>query len=78
MRDAVIVSTARTALAKSWRGGFNMAHPVELLAPIIQQALARARLDGAELDDVLIGCALPEGAQGNDVARMAAIRPGCR
>jgi acetyl-CoA C-acetyltransferase len=76
MIDAVIVSTARTGLAKSWRGGFNMTHPVELTAEVVRQAVARAGLEGGEIDDVIIGCALPEGAQGNDVARMAAIRAG--
>jgi acetyl-CoA C-acetyltransferase len=75
-QDAVIVSTARTGLAKSWRGGFNMTHPVDLTAEVIRQAVARAGLDGGDIDDVLIGCALPEGAQGNDIARMAAIRAG--
>ena len=76
MSNAVIVSTARTGLAKSWRGGFNMAHPVDLTAEVIRQAVARAGLEGGDIDDVMIGCALPEGAQGNDIARMAAIRAG--
>jgi acetyl-CoA C-acetyltransferase len=76
MTDAVIVSTARTPLAKSWRGGFNMTHGATLAAHVIKHAVERAKLDGAEVDDVIFGCALPEGSQGSDVARMAAIRAG--
>jgi acetyl-CoA C-acetyltransferase len=76
MTDAVIVSTARTPLARSWRGGFNLTHGAALAAHAIAHALKRARVEGAEVDDVLLGCALPEGSQGNDVARMAAMRAG--
>ncbi|HEX7042995.1 MAG TPA: acetyl-CoA C-acyltransferase [Burkholderiales bacterium] len=76
MTDVVIVSTARTALAKSWRGGFNLTHGATLAAHVIKAAVERARLEGGEIEDVLMGCALPEGSQGNDVARMAAIRAG--
>ncbi len=76
MTEVVIVSTARTALAKSWRGGFNMTHPAVLGAHVIKHALERAKLEGGEIEDVILGCALPEGAQGNDVARMAAMRAG--
>ncbi len=76
MTDAVIVSTARTALAKSWRGGFNLTHGSALAAHAIAHALQRARLEGGEVDDVVMGGALPEGSQGNDVARMAAVRAG--
>ena len=64
MRDAVIVSTARTGLAKSWRGAFNMTHGATMGAPRRAHAIERARLDPAEVDDVLIGCAFPEGATG--------------
>lgn len=76
MTDVAIVSTARTALAKSWRGGFNMTHGATLAAHAIRHAVERAKVEGAEIDDVIFGCALPEGSQGNDVARMAAIRAG--
>ena len=76
MTDVVIVSTARTALAKSWRGGFNLTHGATLAAHAIRHAIERANLEGGEIEDVLMGCALPEGSQGNDVARMAAIRAG--
>ncbi|QSQ19016.1 acetyl-CoA C-acyltransferase [Pyxidicoccus parkwayensis] len=76
MKDVAIVSTARTALAKSWRGGFNMTHGATLSGHVIQHAVQRAGVDPAEVEDVIFGCALPEGSTGNDVARMAAIRAG--
>ncbi len=76
MTDVAIVSTARTPLAKSWRGGFNLTHGATLAAHVIKHAIERAKLEGGEIEDVLMGCALPEGSQGNDVARMAAIRAG--
>ncbi len=76
MTDVVIVSTARTPLAKSWRGGFNMTHSATLAGHAIQHAVERAGIEGGEIDDVIMGCALPEGSAGNDVARMGAIRAG--
>jgi acetyl-CoA C-acetyltransferase len=76
MTDVAIVSTARTPLAKSWRGGFNLTHGATLAAHVIKHAIERAKLEGEDIEDVLMGCALPEGSQGNDVARMAAIRAG--
>ncbi|WP_142810608.1 acetyl-CoA C-acyltransferase [Tepidiphilus olei] len=76
MTEIVIVSTARTPLAKSWRGAFNMTHGATLAAHAIEHAVARAKVDPAEIDDVILGCALPEGSTGNDVARMAALRAG--
>ncbi|HEY4139671.1 MAG TPA: acetyl-CoA C-acyltransferase, partial [Casimicrobiaceae bacterium] len=77
MVDAVIVSTARTGLAKSWRGAFNMTHGATLGGHVVQHAIERAKLDPAEVDDVLIGCALPEGATGWNIARQIALRAGC-
>jgi acetyl-CoA C-acetyltransferase len=76
MRDAVIVSTARTPLAKSWRGAFNMTHGATLGAAAVSAALQRAGVDGAEVEDVLMGCANPEGATGVNIARQIAIRAG--
>jgi acetyl-CoA C-acetyltransferase len=76
MADAVIVSTARTGLAKSWRGGFNMTHGATLAGHAIAAAVQRAGVDPAEVEDVLLGCALPEGATGGNIARQAAIRAG--
>jgi acetyl-CoA C-acetyltransferase len=77
MREAVIVSTARTGLAKSWRGAFNMTHGATLGGHAVAHAMARARVDPAEVDDVMIGCALPEGATGWNIARQIALRAGC-
>jgi acetyl-CoA C-acetyltransferase len=76
MADAVIVSTARTGLAKSWRGGFNMTHGATLAGHAIRAAVERAGVDPAEIEDVLLGCALPEGATGGNIARQAALRAG--
>ena len=77
MREAVIVSTARTGLAKSVRGGFNMTHGAVMGGHAIQHALAKAKLDPAEVEDVYMGCAQPEGATGMNIARLSAIRAGC-
>ncbi len=76
MRDAVIVSTARTPLAKSWRGAFNMTHGATLGAAAVAEAVQRAGIDPAEVEDVLMGCANPEGATGVNIARQIAIRAG--
>jgi acetyl-CoA C-acetyltransferase len=76
MTRAVIVSTARTPLAKSWKGAFNMTHGATLGGHVVQAALQRAGIDGAEVEDVIMGCANPEGATGWNVARQAALRAG--
>src|SRR3954466_3962864 len=77
MIDAVIVSTARTPLAKSWKGAFNMTHGATLGGHALRAAIERARLDPAEIDDVIMGCANPEGATGRNIARQIALRAGC-
>jgi acetyl-CoA C-acetyltransferase len=77
MSEAVIVSTARTPLAKSWRGAFNMTHGATMGARALCAAVERAHLDPAEIEDVIIGCANPEGATGRNIARQIAIRAGC-
>jgi acetyl-CoA C-acetyltransferase len=77
MPDAVIVSTARTPLCKSWRGAFNMTHGATLGGHALRSAIERAGLDAAEIDDVMMGCANPEGATGRNIARQIAIRAGC-
>ena len=77
MSDAVIVSTARTALCKSWRGALNLTHGATMGGHVVAAALARAKVDPAEVDDVLMGCANPEGATGNNIARQIALRAGC-
>src|SRR4029079_6215815 len=77
MPDAVIVSTARTPLCKSWRGAFNMTHGATMGGHALRCAIERAGLDAAEIDDVIMGCANPEGATGRNIARQIAIRAGC-
>ena len=74
MPDAVIVSTARTPLCKSWRGSFNMTHGATLGGHVVKAALERADLDPAEVEDVVMGCANPEGATGSNIARQIALR----
>src|SRR6201989_1197840 len=76
MTDAVIVSTARTPLCKSWKGAFNMTHGAELGGHAVRAAIERAGIDGAEVEDVLMGCANPEGATGANIARQIALRAG--
>ena len=76
-REAVIVSTARTPLAKSWRGAFNLTHGATLGGHVVKAALDRAKVEPAEVEDVLMGCALPEGATGGNIARQSALRAGC-
>lgn len=76
MSDAVIVSTARTGLAKSWKGAFNMTHGATLGGHVLQAAVARAGIEAGELEDVIMGCANPEGATGGNIARQIALRGG--
>jgi acetyl-CoA C-acetyltransferase len=77
MTDAVIVSTARTALAKSWKGAFNMTHGASMGGHVLKAAIERAGLEAGEVEDVLMGCANPEGATGSNIARQIALRAGC-
>ena len=76
MPDAVIVSTARTPIGKAYRGAFNMTHGAALGGHVVKHAVARAGIDPAEVEDVILGCALPERATGGNIARQAAIRAG--
>jgi acetyl-CoA C-acetyltransferase len=76
MTDAVIVSTARTPLCKSWRGALNMTHGATMGGHVVKHALERAKLDPAEVEDVIMGCATPEGATGGNIARQIALRAG--
>src|SRR5215213_7709465 len=76
MTDAVIVSTARTPIGKAYRGAFNNTHGATLAGHAIRNAVERAGIEPGEVEDVLIGCALPEGATGENIARQAAIRAG--
>ena len=77
MTNAVIVSTARTPLAKSWRGAFNMTHGATLGGHAVKHAIARAGIDAAHVEDVIMGCANPEGATGANIARQIALMADC-
>jgi acetyl-CoA C-acetyltransferase len=76
MTNAVIVSTARTPLAKSWKGAFNMTHGATLGGLAVQAAVQRAGIEAGEVEDVIMGCANPEGATGSNIARQIALRAG--
>src|ERR1700674_1138553 len=76
MPDAVIVSTARTPIGKAHRGAFNMTHGAELGGHVIRHAVERAGVEPAEVEDVILGCAMPERATGQNIARQSAIRAG--
>ncbi|HSE94746.1 MAG TPA: acetyl-CoA C-acyltransferase [Methylomirabilota bacterium] len=76
MREAVIVATARTPIGKAYRGAFNHTHGATLGGHVIEHAIQRARLEPGEVEDVILGCAMPEGATGHNIARQAAIRAG--
>src|ERR1700761_5168562 len=77
MRQAVIVSTARTGLAKSVRGGFNQTHGAVMGGHAVKHAIQRSGIDPGEVEDVFMGCGFPEGATGNNIARQSAIWAGC-
>ena len=76
MPEAAIVSTARTPIGKAFRGAFNKTHGAVLAGHAIQHAVARARVDPDEVEDVILGCAMPEGATGHNIARLSAVRAG--
>ncbi|MBV9646219.1 MAG: acetyl-CoA C-acyltransferase [Candidatus Eremiobacteraeota bacterium] len=77
MSDAVIVSAARTPIGRAFRGAFNQTHGVTMAGHVIKHAIERAKVDPAEVEDVVLGCGLPEGATGHNIARNAALRAGC-
>jgi len=76
MPDAVIVSTARTPIGKAYRGAFNNTHGATLGGHVVKQAVERAGIDPGEVEDVIMGCAMPERATGQNIARLSAIRAG--
>jgi acetyl-CoA C-acetyltransferase len=76
MKEAVIVSTARTPIGKAYRGAFNNTHGATLAGHVIRHAVERAGIEPDEVEDVILGCAMPEGATGENIARQAAIRAG--
>src|SRR5580704_4352273 len=77
MPEAVIVSVARTPIGRAFRGAFNQTPGATMAGHVVKHALERAGIDPAEVDDVVMGCGLPEGATGNNVGRTAALRGGC-
>jgi acetyl-CoA C-acetyltransferase len=77
MSDAVIVSTARTGLAKSWKGALNITHGATVGGHVVKHAIERAGIEAGEVEDVVMGCAYPEGATGHNIARQSALRAGC-
>ncbi len=77
MREAVIVSTARTGLAKSWKGALNNTHGASMGGHAAKHAIQRAGIDPGEVEDVIVGCATPEGATGGNIARQIALSAGC-
>ena len=76
MKEAVILSTARTGLGKSFRGTFNDTHGATMAGHVLEHAVARAGIAPGEVEDVILGCALPEAATGMNIARLSAIRAG--
>jgi hypothetical protein len=76
MRQAVLVSTARTPIGKAYRGAFNNTQAQELAAQAITHAVRRAGLDGGEVEDVILGCAAQQGSSGMNIARQAVLRAG--
>jgi acetyl-CoA C-acetyltransferase len=76
MAEAVIVSTARTGIGKAYRGALNNSHGATVAGFVIKEAVRRAGVEPAEVEDVILGCAMPEGATGQNIARQAALRAG--
>jgi len=76
MREAVIVSTARTPIGKAYRGAFNKTHGAELGAHSVRHAIQRAGIEPGEVEDLIIGCGMPQGATGYNIGRQIAIRAG--
>ena len=76
MREAVIVSTARTPIGRAYRGAFNDTHGATMAGHVIAHAVSRAKVEPAEVEDVILGCALQQGATGGNIARQSAVRAG--
>ena len=76
MADAVIVSTARTPIGRAYRGAFNNLHGASMGGHVVAEAVKRAKVDSSEVDDVMMGSAMPEGATGGNIARQIALRAG--
>src|SRR5271165_7277960 len=77
MREAVIVSVARTPIGRAFRGAFNQTPGATMAGHVVRHAIERAGLEPGEVEEIVIGCGLPEGATGNNIGRAAALRAGC-
>ena len=76
MKDVAVVGYCRTGIAKASRGALNQTHGIPLCAHVLRQVVDRARIEAAEVEDVVVGCGLPEGATGHNIARNAALEAG--
>ena len=76
MKDVAVVAYCRTGIARAARGALNQTHGIPMAAHVMQQAVARAGIDAAEIEDVILGCGLPEGATGHNIARTSALHAG--
>src|SRR6201996_6845429 len=76
MKDVAVVSYCRTGIARAVRGALNLTHGIPMLAHVLERAVERAKIDRAEVEDVVVGCGLPEGATGHNIARNAALAAG--
>ena len=76
MKDVAVVAYCRTGIAKATRGALNQTHGIPMAAHVMREAVARAGIDAGEIEDVILGCGLPEGATGHNVARNAALYAG--
>src|SRR6266851_1371003 len=76
MKDVAIVGYCRTGIAKAFRGALNQTHGIPLAAHVLRQAVARTGVDPGEIEDVVMGCGLPQGATGHNIARTSALEAG--
>src|SRR5215831_9470912 len=76
MKDVAVVSYCRTGIAKAGRGALNQTHGIPMAAHVLRHAVQRAGIEGGEVEDVVLGCGLPEGATGHNIARNAALAAG--
>src|SRR5882672_9072686 len=76
MKDVAVVAYCRTGIARALRGALNQTHGIPMTAHVLRHAVQRAGIDPAEVEDVVVGCGLPEGATGHNIARNAALEAG--
>ena len=76
MKDVAVVSYCRTGIARAFRGALNQTHGIPPAAHVLKQAVARGRIEGGEIEDVVLGCGLPQGATGHNIGRTAALEAG--